>query len=101
VTPTATSAANVQAVLYPNPVPGDSFNIQVTGMTSTDKVDVQIQTTAFRRVNELTFHSQGPGTVTLAIPATDASGAALANGLYYVIVRTQGVRIILKLMVMR
>ena len=96
-----TPVSGLQAVIYPNPVPGDSFNIQITGMATTDKVDVQIQTTAFRKVNELTFHSQGPGTANLVVPATDSTGAALANGVYYVIVRTEGVRIILKLMVLR
>jgi len=64
-------------------------------------VDVQVQTTAFRKVNELNFHSEGPGKVTLLVPATDSVGAPLANGLYYVILRTEGVRIILKLMVTR
>jgi len=88
-------------VIYPNPVTGNSFNLQIAGMTTTDKVDVQIQTTAFRKVNELTFHSQGPGTVNLVIPATDSTGGSLANGIYYVIVRTESVRIILKLMILR
>lgn len=87
-------------MIYPNPVTGGSFSIQVTGMTSTDKVDVQIQTTAFRKVNELTFHSQGPGTAVLLVPATDGSGVPLANGLYYVIVRTEGARVVLKLMIL-
>jgi len=88
-------------VIYPNPVAGNSFNLQITGMTSTDKVDVQIQTTAFRKISELTFHSQGPGTVNLVIPATDSTNSPLANGIYYVIVRTENVRIILKLMILK
>lgn len=70
-------------------------------MTSTDKVDVQIQTIAFRKINELIFHGQGPGTVKLTVSATDSTGTALANGVYYVIVRTEGARIVLKLMVLR
>ncbi|HVZ80589.1 MAG TPA: glycosyl hydrolase family 28 protein [bacterium] len=98
---TPTAGNGIQAVIYPNPVSGDGFNIQVTGMTTVDKVQVQVETTAFRKVNEMTFHSQGPGTAILAVPATDASGAPLANGVYYVIVRTEGARIILKLMVLR
>jgi hypothetical protein len=91
----------IQAVIYPNPVTGNSFSIQVTGMTTMDKVQVQVETTAFRVVNQLTFHSQGPGTATLTVPATDSTGVLLANGVYYVIVRTQGSRITLKLLVMR
>jgi hypothetical protein len=92
----------VQAVIYPNPVTsGNSFNIQVTGMTTTDKIQVQVETTAFRLVNELTFHSEGPGTATLMVPTTDSLGTQLANGIYYVIVRTEGARLTLKLMVLR
>jgi hypothetical protein len=91
----------IQAVIYPNPVSGNSFNIQVTGMTTMDKVQVQIETTAFRVVNQLTFHSQGPGTATLMVPTTDSLGVPLSNGIYYVIVRTQGARLTLKLMVLR
>ncbi|HVZ80588.1 MAG TPA: polysaccharide lyase family protein [bacterium] len=101
LTPTFTPGTGVTAVIYPNPATGDGFNIQVTGMTTVDKVQVQVETTAFRKVNEMTFHSQGPGTAILAVPATDASGAPLANGVYYVIVRTEGARITLKLMVLR
>ena len=88
-------------MIYPNPVAGDSFNIQVTGMTTTDKVQVQVETTAFRVVSQLTFHGEGPGTVTLTVPANDGTGAPLANGVYYVIVRTEGARLTLKLLVMR
>ena len=88
-------------MIYPNPVSGDSFNIQVTGMTSMDKVQVQVETTAFRVVNQLTFHSQGPGTVVLTVPTTDSLGTPLANGVYYVIVRTEGARLLLKLMILR
>jgi len=87
-------------VIYPNPVSGGTFNLQITGMTATDKVQVQLVTTVFRAVNQLTFHGEGPGTVTLTIPATDASGVRLANGVYYVIVRTQGARLALKLLVL-
>jgi flagellar hook assembly protein FlgD len=102
VTATATAVTGgVQAVIYPNPVSGGSFNIQVTGMTAMDKVQVQIETTAFRVVNQLTFHSEGPGTATLMVPATDSTGTLLANGVYYVIVRTQGARLTLKMLVMR
>jgi hypothetical protein len=88
-------------VIYPNPVSGNNFNIQVTGMTTMDKIQVQVETTAFRLVNELTFHSEGPGTVTLTVPTTDGTGVQLANGVYYVIVRTESVRLTLKLMILR
>lgn len=70
-------------------------------MTSTDKVQVQVETISFRQVNELTFHSEGPGTANLTIPTTDSTGIQLANGVYYVIIRTEGARIVLKLMILR
>ena len=101
---TATSTATVvgiQAVLYPNPVTGNSFTVQVAGMATTDKVQVQILTTSFRLVNELTFHSEGPGTVNLMVPTADSTGVQLANGVYYVVIRTEGARITLKLMLLR
>ena len=66
-----------------------------------DKVQIQVETTAFRLVNQLTFHSQGPGTATLTVPTTDSLGTPLSNGVYYVIVRTEGARLTLKLMVLR
>jgi hypothetical protein len=54
-----------------------------------------------RKINEVTYHSQGPGTVVLTLPLTDATGAALANGVYYVVVRADNQRATLKLLVLR
>jgi hypothetical protein len=70
-------------------------------MATTAKVQVQVETTAFRVANQLTFHSEGPGTVILTIPTTNSNGAQLANGVYYVIVRTEGTRLTLKLMILK
>jgi hypothetical protein len=88
-------------VLYPNPATGDSVHVLIAGLTETTKVSLQLQTTAFRKIREETFHSQGPGTVDLTLLLTDAYGAPLANGLYYLVVRAQNSRIILKLMIAR
>jgi hypothetical protein len=88
-------------VIYPNPAVGGTVQVQITGLTTTTKVSLQLQTTAFRKINEVTFHSQGPGTVTLTLPLVDSMGAPLANGIYYVIVRAQNQTLILKLMILR
>ena len=69
-------------------------------MTTTTKVSLQIFTTAMRKVSEQTYHSEGPGTVTLTLSLTDSTGAVLANGVYYVVVRADNQKIILKLMIL-
>ena len=56
---------------------------------------------AFRKIVEVTFHSEGPGTVNLTLPLKDQTGSDLANGLYYLIVRAQNSTLVLKLMVLR
>lgn len=88
-------------MLYPNPATGDTVTVHLTGLTETGKVSVQLQTTAFRKIKEDSFHGQGPGTVDLPIVLTDQTGTPLANGIYYVVVRAEGQRLILKLMVTR
>jgi hypothetical protein len=70
-------------------------------MRATDKVSVQIQSSSFRLITEVTYHSQGPGTANLVLNLVDATGVQLANGIYYVVVRTEGARITLKLMILR
>jgi hypothetical protein len=62
---------------------------------------LQIFTTTLRKVSEQTYHSEGPGAVVLTLSLTDSTGAALANGVYYVVVRAQGQRLTLKLLVLR
>jgi hypothetical protein len=54
-----------------------------------------------RKINEVTYHSQGPGTVVLTLPLTDATGVALANGVYYVVIRADNQRTTLKLLVLQ
>lgn len=75
--------------------------MSLTGLTETTKVSLEIFTVALRKIAEQTYHSQGPGAVDLVLPLTDASGAPLANGVYYVIVRAQNQRLTLKLLILR
>ena len=91
----------MQGVIFPNPASGPSVQVQVSGLTTTTKVSLQIFTTAMRKVSEQTYHSQGPGTVTLTLSLTDSTGVALANGVYYVVIRADNQRTTLKLMVLR
>lgn len=89
------------AVVYPNPVTGGTVKVQVTGLTENTKVSLKIETIAFRKIREATYHSQGPGTVDLTLDLKDDTGADLANGVYYIIVRAQNSTITLKLMILR
>jgi len=88
-------------VLFPNPATGGTVQVQITGLTETTKVDLKIETLNFLKIREETFHSQGPGTVTLKLTLSDQTGASLSNGVYYVIVRAQNQTLVLKLMVLR
>lgn len=92
--------AGLQGVVFPNPVSGNTVQVQVSGLVDTTKVSLEIFTLAMRKISEQDFHSEGPGTVTLTLQLVDSSGASLANGVYYVEVRADNQRLILKLMVL-
>ena len=88
-------------MIYPNPAAGESTQVQITGLTESTKVSMELQTVAFRKIVEVIFHSEGHGTVNLTLPLKDGTGADLANGLYYLVVRAQNNTLVLKLMVLR
>jgi hypothetical protein len=91
----------VGAVIYPNPAAGGTVKVQITGLTEKTKVSLKILTIAFRKIREETYHSQGPGTVTLSFDLKDQTGADLANGVYYIVVRAQHNTLKLKLMILK
>jgi hypothetical protein len=91
----------IHAVVFPNPTSGNTVQVQISGLTETNKVSMDIFTLSMRKISDQTFHSEGPGTVTLTLVLKDATGASLANGLYYVVVRTQNQTLTLKLMILR
>ena len=100
-TRTVTPAETGGVVLFPNPATGPGpVKLQVT-LPSTGQVQISVFTTAFRRVNEITISNVPVGTTDVALPLTDQQGTSLANGLYYVVVRTSQGRFIAKLMVLR
>jgi hypothetical protein len=102
VSPTPTLNPTGLILLYPNPVnsPGP-VQIQLTlGQAATD-VNVSVFTTAFRKVNEVDYGAQPAGMVKLPLPTLDKSGIPLANGLYYLVVKIDGKRLVGKLVVLR
>ncbi len=102
LTPTSTPVSGISVVIFPNPSTGlTPAHIQIAGLTSSSYIDVELFTVAMRKIWKETLGQMGPGTVTITIPLTDQSGAALANGVYYVDVRINGKHFIEKLLILR
>jgi hypothetical protein len=100
-TRTATPAEAGGVVLFPNPATGPGpVTLQVT-LSSSGQVQISVFTTGFRKVNTMTLSNVPAGTTDVALPLTDQQGTPLANGLYYVVVRTPEGRFITKLMILR
>jgi hypothetical protein len=99
-TATATTSGNPVVVLYPNPVAGPTVNVLPPAYVGVSNVEVEIFTTAFRKVQDETFPNVPPG-VAVTVELKDKSGVPLADGLYYVIVIVDGHRSIAKLLVLR
>jgi arabinan endo-1,5-alpha-L-arabinosidase len=100
-TPTSTPTGTGGVVLFPNPATGPGpVTLQVT-LSSAGQVQISVFTTAFRKVNTMTLSNVPAGTTDVALPLTDQQGTPLANGLYYVVVRTPQGRFITKLMILR
>lgn len=88
--------------LFPNPVFGQGpVTVQVSLPSPTSEVTVTVYTTAFRKVNTVTSANLPAGVHVLPIPLTDKAGVPLANGLYYLVLKTPSERIILKLLILR
>jgi hypothetical protein len=83
-------------VLGPGPV-----TLQLTLAAPANQVVISVYTTAFRMVNTFTPVNLPQGTTDIGLPLTDKSGTPLANGLYYILVRTPQNRFLLKLLVLR
>ena len=101
-TATLTPVSGTQVLVYPNPSTGLApGHVRITGLTGRSYVTVELFTVAFRKVWKESLGQMGPGTVDFTIPLTDQTGAAIANGVYYVDVRIDGKHFIEKLMIMR
>ncbi len=97
---TSTPSGNKGVVIYPNPVTGPTVNVLPPAYTGVSNVEVEIFTTAFRKVQEETFPNVPSGTA-VRVQLTDRWGTPLANGLYYVVVIVDGHRSFGKLLVLR
>jgi hypothetical protein len=87
-----------QPVVYPNPVTGPVVSIQLPVANASD-VSVKIFTLSMRLVQTIDV-SQVAGIV-LTVPLADKNGMALANGLYYFLVRINGQKWVEKVLVLR
>lgn len=100
--PTMTATAGPGAVVYPNPASGPGpVTLQYSLSTPADEVKVQVFTTGFRKVNEITLSHVPAGVHQVPLELTDRWGTPLANGLYYIIVRVYHERLVVKLLVSR
>jgi len=97
---TSTPAGNQDVVVYPNPVTGPTVNVLSPAYSGVSNVEVELFTTAFRRVQDEVFSDIHSGTA-VKVNLTDEWGHPLADGLYYVVVIVDGKRSIGKLLVLR
>jgi len=91
ITPTFTPGPNVVGppVPYPNPsTTNGQVSILVNLGQPATSLTLSVFTTAFRKVNEKSYTSLPAGGVALSLPSTDKNGTPLANGLYYLLVKT-------------
>lgn len=89
-------------VPYPNPVVGPGpVTLQITLSAPAEDVRVLIFTTGFRKVSEIHLGPLPAGVTPMVYDLRDRWGAALANGMYYVILRGVQGRVIGKLLVHR
>ena len=89
-------------MIYPNPVLDSSqAQIQLTLSQAADDLSVMVFTTAFRKVNQVDYGAQSAGLVTLSLVTKDKWDTPLADGLYYLVVKTPQGRSVGKLIVLR
>jgi rhamnogalacturonan endolyase len=101
-TPTSTQKVPISTPIpYPNPVAGPTVTISFDLRDNSSWVKIEIFTTAFRKVKEVTLTDLPAGPQNISIPLTDNEGDPLANGLYYVVVANQQGRAIGKLLVLK
>jgi len=87
-------------ILYPNPSTGGPISVHIPGLTGVSNIQVEIFTSAFRKVKS-EFFPQVPAGTDVTIQLTDSWGNPLASGLYYVVVITNEGRAIGKLLILR
>jgi len=99
---TFTPAVTGTVVIFPNPVSGPGpVTLRLTLAAPADRIEITLYTLAFRRVNQITVGNLPAGTADIPLVLTDSKGTPLANGLYYVVVRTPQGHFTVKLMILR
>ena len=87
-------------MVYPNPWK-DQGAIHITsGLTQSGEVKLQVFTIVFRKVFERTF-PQVPAGGEVTWNGTDNGGSSLSNGIYYVVVTSNGQKSVSKLLVLK
>jgi hypothetical protein len=100
--PTPTSTPIPPWTLYPNPVTGPGpVLLRLEGVGSGDRIEVDVFTTAFRKVLAASEVASAPGAVVVRLEPSDFRGGFPANGVYHVRVVTRGERRAFKLLVLR
>ncbi len=94
------SASNCAAILYPNPIKGTSPAWIYLPCKRTGSIHVQIFSTVFRKVNDVSLGLGSSGSFGPLEPK-DQRGQPLANGLYYLVISGDGNRVIRKWIVLK
>ncbi len=89
-------------LVYPNPVTNlGPVQIQLALGQAANDVSVSVFTIVFRKVNQVDYGPQPAKTLTLPLALQDQWGVPLANGFYYLVVKTPGGKRVGKLIVLR
>jgi hypothetical protein len=96
-TPTITPTPLLVPSLFPNPVTGNTVNVYIS---FGGNVEVDVYTLAFRKVMTKPLGQQPLG-ITVSLALTDNWGGTLADGLYYVVVKSQGKKWVGKMLILR
>jgi flagellar hook assembly protein FlgD len=87
--------------VFPNPAAGNIVTLQVTLAAGSSEVRIEIFTLSFRKVNEIVLKNVPAGVTRVTYDLTDSKGSPLANGLYYIVVRSSQGRFVTKMLVLR
>jgi len=101
-TETETPEEGLEIILYPNPVKQiEPIAVHVGHLHSEDRVEVDVFTTAYRKMASVQGKALKGGPQEFWIRPEDFKGGFPANGVYYVRAATRWESKILKLMVLR
>jgi hypothetical protein len=100
--PSSSAVSSTAPLPIPNPVRASStVQVRLHFNQGAQDVSLEVFTLAFRKVNQIPLGNVNAGPTTVTLPLTDKSGGPLANGLYYLMVRSSAERKIGKLLILR